>query len=71
MEFTQIQNTGIRASRIGLGTWALGGWMWGGADDDAAITRGAVTLNAETMTCTVAGRGIMRNRTMILIVAVK
>ena len=37
MEFTQVQNTGIRASRIGLGTWAVGGWMWGGADDDAAI----------------------------------
>ncbi len=37
MEFTQIGNTGIRASRIGLGTWAIGGWMWGGADDDAAV----------------------------------
>src|SRR6202140_2010923 len=37
MEFTQVQNTGIRASRIGLGTWAVGGWMWGGADDGAAI----------------------------------
>lgn len=37
MEFTQIGNTRIRASRVGLGTWAIGGWMWGGADDDAAI----------------------------------
>jgi aryl-alcohol dehydrogenase-like predicted oxidoreductase len=37
MEFTQIQDTDIRVSRIGLGTWAIGGWMWGGADDDAAI----------------------------------
>jgi aryl-alcohol dehydrogenase-like predicted oxidoreductase len=37
MEFTQIGSTGIRASRIGLGTWAIGGWMWGGPDDDAAI----------------------------------
>jgi aryl-alcohol dehydrogenase-like predicted oxidoreductase len=37
MEFTQIENTGITCSRIGLGTWAIGGWMWGGADDDAAI----------------------------------
>jgi aryl-alcohol dehydrogenase-like predicted oxidoreductase len=37
MEFTQIAGTGISASRIGLGTWAIGGWMWGGADDDAAI----------------------------------
>ncbi|MGZ3503913.1 MAG: aldo/keto reductase [Vulcanimicrobiaceae bacterium] len=37
MEFTDIADTGRRASRIGLGTWAIGGWMWGGADDDASI----------------------------------
>ncbi|HTU69821.1 MAG TPA: aldo/keto reductase [Candidatus Baltobacteraceae bacterium] len=37
MEFTQVRNTDIRASRIGLGTWAIGGWMWGGPDDDAAV----------------------------------
>jgi aryl-alcohol dehydrogenase-like predicted oxidoreductase len=37
MEMIGIANTGIRASRIGLGTWAMGGWMWGGADDDASI----------------------------------
>jgi aryl-alcohol dehydrogenase-like predicted oxidoreductase len=37
MEFTTISDTGIRASRVGLGTWAIGGWMWGGSDDDAAI----------------------------------
>lgn len=37
MEYTAIRNTGVRASRIGLGTWAIGGWMWGGPNDDAAI----------------------------------
>ncbi len=37
MEFTTIKRTGARASRIGLGTWAIGGWMWGGADDGAAV----------------------------------
>jgi aryl-alcohol dehydrogenase-like predicted oxidoreductase len=37
MEFTEIANTGLRPSRIGLGTWAIGGWMWGGPDDDAAV----------------------------------
>jgi len=37
MEFTRINDTDIRASRIGLGTWAIGGLEWGGADDDAAI----------------------------------
>jgi aryl-alcohol dehydrogenase-like predicted oxidoreductase len=37
MEYTDIPTTGIRASRIALGTWAIGGWLWGGPDDDAAI----------------------------------
>lgn len=31
-----IGATGIKASAVGLGTWAIGGWMWGGADDAAA-----------------------------------
>jgi aryl-alcohol dehydrogenase-like predicted oxidoreductase len=37
MEYTEVANTGIRASRIGLGTWAIGGWMWGGSDDDVSV----------------------------------
>jgi len=30
MEFAYI-NKEIKASRIGLGTWAIGKWMWGGS----------------------------------------
>ncbi|MBV8172759.1 MAG: aldo/keto reductase [Candidatus Eremiobacteraeota bacterium] len=37
MEYTEIKGVPIRASRIGLGTWAIGGDLWGGADDDASI----------------------------------
>lgn len=37
MEFVDIGDTGIRASRIGLGTWAIGSWMWGGAGDASSI----------------------------------
>ncbi len=37
MEFSKIGNTGIDASRIGLGTWAIGGWMWGGTDEQESI----------------------------------
>jgi aryl-alcohol dehydrogenase-like predicted oxidoreductase len=37
METLSVSTTGIVASRIGLGTWAMGGWMWGGADDDASV----------------------------------
>jgi aryl-alcohol dehydrogenase-like predicted oxidoreductase len=36
-EHIEISDTGIRASRIGLGTWAIGGLEWGGADDDESI----------------------------------
>jgi aryl-alcohol dehydrogenase-like predicted oxidoreductase len=37
MEFTTIAGFALRASRIGLGTWAMGGASWGGTDESAAI----------------------------------
>src|SRR6056297_2916770 len=37
MEYTTIADTGIKASRVGLGTWAIGGWMWGGTDEAQSI----------------------------------
>ena len=33
----EIGASGIRASAVGLGTWAIGGWMWGGTDEAASI----------------------------------
>jgi methylglyoxal reductase len=33
----EIGRSGIRASVVGLGTWAIGGWMWGGTDKAASI----------------------------------
>jgi aryl-alcohol dehydrogenase-like predicted oxidoreductase len=32
-----LGQSGIEASVIGLGTWAIGGWMWGGTDERDAI----------------------------------
>lgn len=32
-----IGASGIEASAIGLGTWAIGGWMWGGTDEAKSI----------------------------------
>lgn len=32
-----IGASGIEASAIGLGTWAIGGWMWGGTDETRSI----------------------------------
>jgi aryl-alcohol dehydrogenase-like predicted oxidoreductase len=37
MEHAPIHDTGLNASRIGLGTWAIGGWMWGGTDEEESI----------------------------------
>lgn len=37
MEFVEIGGTGVRASRIGLGCWAIGGWLWGGSDERESI----------------------------------
>lgn len=33
----EIGKSGIKASAVGLGTWAIGGWMWGGTDETASI----------------------------------
>jgi methylglyoxal reductase len=32
-----IGRSGVDASVIGLGTWAIGGWMWGGTDERESI----------------------------------
>src|SRR5260370_23319170 len=37
MEIVDIPGASLKASRIGLGTWAIGGWMWGGTDEAEAI----------------------------------
>src|SRR5690349_8021803 len=37
MEQIAIGKSGIRTSRIGLGTWAIGGWMRGGSEEAESI----------------------------------
>ncbi|WP_417695247.1 aldo/keto reductase [Roseibium sp.] len=32
-----IGKSGVEASVVGLGTWAIGGWMWGGTDEAQSI----------------------------------
>src|SRR5471032_3276279 len=36
-EFVEIPATGLKVSRVALGTWAMGGWMWGGTDQGESI----------------------------------
>ncbi|MCX7045735.1 MAG: aldo/keto reductase [Candidatus Sumerlaeota bacterium] len=37
MLFRNLGSSGIQASVVGLGAWAIGGWMWGGCEEDDAI----------------------------------
>ncbi|HXL56046.1 MAG TPA: aldo/keto reductase, partial [Chitinophagaceae bacterium] len=37
MEFRQLGESGVKASVITFGAWAIGGWMWGGADRKEAL----------------------------------
>jgi aryl-alcohol dehydrogenase-like predicted oxidoreductase len=45
METVEIAGTGIKASRLGLGTWAIGGWMWNGTDEKESIKTIHAALN--------------------------
>ncbi|MCF7668183.1 MAG: aldo/keto reductase [Verrucomicrobia bacterium] len=37
MKKRNIGKSGIEASVVALGTWAIGGWMWGGTDEKEAV----------------------------------
>jgi aryl-alcohol dehydrogenase-like predicted oxidoreductase len=37
MEQIAIGTSGLRTSRVGLGTWAISAWMWGGTDEAKSI----------------------------------
>ena len=42
----EIGRSGITASAVGLGTWAIGGWMWGGTDEPASIRAIEASIDA-------------------------
>lgn len=37
MQYRPLGQSGIEASVVGLGAWAIGGWAWGGTDEAEAI----------------------------------
>lgn len=39
MKYRKIGKSGIEASVVGFGTWAIGGWMWGGTGDENEAVR--------------------------------
>ena len=42
----EIGSSGMAASAVGLGTWAIGGWMWGGTDEAAAVKAIEASIDA-------------------------
>jgi aryl-alcohol dehydrogenase-like predicted oxidoreductase len=46
MKTKELGNSGIRASVVGLGTFAIGGWFWGGTDEKKAIEAIHASLDA-------------------------
>jgi aryl-alcohol dehydrogenase-like predicted oxidoreductase len=41
-----LGRSGVRATAVGLGTWAIGGWMWGGTDEGEAVAAIKASLDA-------------------------
>jgi methylglyoxal reductase len=37
MKYRPLGQSGIEASAVGLGAWAIGGWLWGGTDEAESI----------------------------------
>ena len=37
MQFRPLGQSGIQASTVTLGTWAVGGWLWGGTEEKEAV----------------------------------
>lgn len=46
MEYRNIGLSGIKASVVGLGSWAIGGWSWGGTNESEAIKAIHASLDA-------------------------
>jgi len=46
MRTRPLGQSGIEASTVGLGAWAMGGWMWGGTDESESIDAIHAALDA-------------------------
>ena len=61
-----IGASGVRASAVGLGTWAIGGWMWGGTDEAESIAAIQASLDAGvTLIDTAPAYGLGRSEEIV------
>ncbi|WP_018236684.1 aldo/keto reductase [Ensifer sp. BR816] len=62
----EIGRSGVKASAVGLGTWAIGGWMWGGTDEAEAIAAIQASLDAGvTLIDTAPAYGLGRSEEIV------
>jgi aryl-alcohol dehydrogenase-like predicted oxidoreductase len=61
-----IGASGVKASAVGLGTWAIGGWMWGGTDEAESIAAIQASLEAGvTLIDTAPAYGLGRSEEIV------
>jgi aryl-alcohol dehydrogenase-like predicted oxidoreductase len=62
----EIGRSGVSASAVGLGTWAIGGWMWGGTDETQSIAAIQASLDAGvTLIDTAPAYGLGRSEEIV------
>lgn len=62
----EIGRSGVNASAVGLGTWAIGGWMWGGTDEAESIAAIHASLEAGvTLIDTAPAYGLGRSEEIV------
>lgn len=61
-----IGRSGVNASAVGLGTWAIGGWMWGGTDEAESIAAIQASLDSGvTLIDTAPAYGLGRSEEIV------
>ncbi len=61
MEYRALGESGVKASAITFGAWAIGGWMWGGADRKEAVEaiRASISEGVSSIdTAPIYGQGV-------------
>ncbi|MFS8146546.1 aldo/keto reductase [Rhizobium sp. BR 249] len=62
----EIGRSGVKASAVGLGTWAIGGWMWGGTDEAESIAAIQASLDdGVTLIDTAPAYGLGRSEEIV------
>jgi methylglyoxal reductase len=79
MEYRPLGASGIEASVVALGTWAIGGWLWGGTDERKSVeaiqaAAGAginfidtAPANGMGLSETIVGKAVARRRGQVVI----